>query len=92
MPGRLLVQRLRSARQYIWEMDLYPGAAIDLRVFRAESPAARAMGAVADFARRRDDDTPRPTPNSLHNSELSRHTRIPRMATAFRIYLQAKSS
>lgn len=49
----LLVQRLRGAKHYIWEMDLYPDAAVDLQVLRATSPLTRVMSFIADFARRR---------------------------------------
>jgi len=49
----LLVQKLRGAKHYIWEMDLYPDAAVGLQVLRAESWFTRIMAFVADFVRRR---------------------------------------
>jgi glycosyltransferase involved in cell wall biosynthesis len=49
----LLVQKLRGAKHYIWEMDLYPDAAVGLQVLRAESPITRVMAFIADFVRRR---------------------------------------
>lgn len=49
----LLVQKLRGAKHYIWEMDLYPDAAVGLQVLRAESLLTRAMAFIADFVRRR---------------------------------------
>jgi colanic acid biosynthesis glycosyl transferase WcaI len=49
----LLVQTLRGARHYIWEMDLYPDAAVDLCVLREKSLATRTIGFIADCARKR---------------------------------------
>jgi glycosyltransferase involved in cell wall biosynthesis len=48
-----LVQILRGARHYIWEMDLYPDAAVGLQVLSARSPITRFIAFVADFVRRR---------------------------------------
>jgi colanic acid biosynthesis glycosyl transferase WcaI len=48
-----LVQKLRGAKHYIWEMDVYPDAAVGLQVLRAESPITRFIAFVADFVRRR---------------------------------------
>jgi glycosyltransferase involved in cell wall biosynthesis len=48
----MLAKRLRGARHFIWEMDLYPDIAEDLRVLRPHSLASRLIGAVADYLRR----------------------------------------
>jgi glycosyltransferase involved in cell wall biosynthesis len=48
-----LVQKLRGAKHYIWEMDLYPDAAVGLQVLSAESPLTRTIAFIADFVRRR---------------------------------------
>lgn len=50
-----LVQKLRSARFFIWEMDVYPDVAVDLGYLRAGSLPARAIGLVADWSRRQAD-------------------------------------
>jgi glycosyltransferase involved in cell wall biosynthesis len=49
----LLIQKLRGAKHYIWEMDLYPDAAVELQMLRAESPITRLIAGVADYVRRR---------------------------------------
>jgi colanic acid biosynthesis glycosyl transferase WcaI len=49
----LLVQKLRGAKHYIWEMDLYPDAAVGLQVLSAGSPITRTMAFLADYVRRR---------------------------------------
>lgn len=46
-----LTRRLRGARHFIWEMDLYPDIAEDLRVLRPRSLLSRLIGAVADYVR-----------------------------------------
>lgn len=51
----MLIQKLRGARHYIWEMDLYPDVAVDLGILGARSAVSRAGGAVADFTRVRAD-------------------------------------
>jgi len=51
----LLVQKLRGARHYIWEMDLFPDALVSLGALREGSLVERAMGAVIDLTRRRAD-------------------------------------
>lgn len=48
-----LVQKLRGVKHYIWEMDLYPDAAVELQVLKAESPITRFIAFVADYVRRR---------------------------------------
>ena len=49
----LAVQVLRGSQHFIWEMDLYPDAAVDLNVLPAKSPLTRMIAFVADFVRRR---------------------------------------
>jgi colanic acid biosynthesis glycosyl transferase WcaI len=49
------IQRLRGARHYIWEMDVYPDVAVALGVLKPHSRLTRALGALADYARRRAD-------------------------------------
>jgi glycosyltransferase involved in cell wall biosynthesis len=49
----LLVQTLRGARHYIWEMDLYPDAAVDLQVLRPKSLITRLIGFIAYYVRRK---------------------------------------
>jgi colanic acid biosynthesis glycosyl transferase WcaI len=48
-----LVQKMRGVKHYIWEMDLYPDAAVELQVLSAKSPVTRLMAFVADYVRRR---------------------------------------
>jgi glycosyltransferase involved in cell wall biosynthesis len=50
-----LVKRWRGGRHFIWEMDLYPDVAVDLGVFRPQSPLTKLIGAVADYSRHRAD-------------------------------------
>ncbi|MEK7407829.1 MAG: glycosyltransferase family 4 protein [Acidobacteriota bacterium] len=50
-----LAQRLRGARHFIWEMDLYPDVAVAVGVFPPRSWPDRIAGALADLARRRAD-------------------------------------
>ena len=47
----MLLKILRGSRHYIWEMDVYPDIAIDLRVIRPKSLVARVTGFLADRAR-----------------------------------------
>jgi glycosyltransferase involved in cell wall biosynthesis len=49
----MLVQRFRGSRHYIWEMDLYPDAAVDLQVLPARSPVTRLIAYMADAPRKR---------------------------------------
>lgn len=49
------IQRLRGARHYIWEMDVYPDVAVALGVLKPHSRLTRELGALADYARRRAD-------------------------------------
>ena len=51
----MLVKRVRGARHFIWEMDLYPDIAEDLRVLRPHSILSRFIGAIADCVRRNAD-------------------------------------
>jgi glycosyltransferase involved in cell wall biosynthesis len=48
-----LAQKLRGAKHYIWEMDLYPDAAVGLQVLSARSPITRTIAFIADYVRRR---------------------------------------
>jgi len=50
-----LIQKLRGARHYIWEMDLYPDIAVDLGVLGPRSLVTRATGALVDWSRQRAD-------------------------------------
>ncbi|HEY3455448.1 MAG TPA: glycosyltransferase family 4 protein [Bryobacteraceae bacterium] len=50
-----LTRRIRGARHFIWEMDLYPDIAEDLSIFRRHSFSSRLVGAVADYIRRNAD-------------------------------------
>ncbi len=47
-----LTRHVRGARHFIWEMDVYPDIAEDLRVLRPDSFASRLIGAIADYVRR----------------------------------------
>ncbi len=50
-----LLKSLRGSRHFIWEMDLYPDIAVDLKVLSARSVITRLIGTVADFSRKRAD-------------------------------------
>jgi colanic acid biosynthesis glycosyl transferase WcaI len=50
-----LVKRFRGGRHFIWEMDLYPDIAEELRVLRRESVLSKLIGAIADYVRRNAD-------------------------------------
>lgn len=50
-----LLKSLRGSRHFIWEMDLYPDIAVDLKVLKQSSPVTRVIGALADFSRKRAD-------------------------------------
>ena len=49
------IQLLRGSRHFIWEQDVYPDIAVDLRHIRHGSPLHRVTGALADWSRRRAD-------------------------------------
>jgi colanic acid biosynthesis glycosyl transferase WcaI len=49
------LKAMRGSRHYIWEMDVYPDIAVDLGVLKRGSVATRAIGAAADWSRRRAD-------------------------------------
>ena len=49
------LRALRGGRHYMWEMDVYPEIAVALGVLAPGSRLARAIGALADFSRRRAD-------------------------------------
>lgn len=51
----LAAQVLHRRKHVMWEMDLYPDVAIALGVLRPTAPWTRALGALADLARRRAD-------------------------------------
>lgn len=51
----MLLQRMRGARHFIWEMDLFPDALVSLGAMRQGSLAERAMGWLIDLSRRRSD-------------------------------------
>ena len=46
-----LVHRLRGARFYIWEMDMYPDVAVDLGYIRAGSILHKVTARLADWSR-----------------------------------------
>ncbi len=50
-----ILRRIRRARHYIWEMDLYPDIAVALGVLSPGSWLTRAIGGVADHCRRKAD-------------------------------------
>jgi glycosyltransferase involved in cell wall biosynthesis len=50
-----LLKSLRGSRHFIWEMDMYPDIAVDLKVLKRGSPVTRVIGALADFSRERAD-------------------------------------
>lgn len=50
-----LLQKLRGARHFIWEMDLYPDVAVDLGMLKPRSYFTRAFGWVADYQRKKAD-------------------------------------
>jgi len=50
-----LARKLRGARHFIWEMDVYPDVAVSLGVFRSGGIAHRLAGALALWSRRNAD-------------------------------------
>lgn len=50
-----LSKGLRGSRHFIWEMDVYPDVAVDLKYFQAGGWIARLTGALADWSRRHAD-------------------------------------
>ena len=50
-----LVKQLRGARHFVWEMDLYPDIAVDLKVLKPGSLTTRLVGWLADLSRNRAD-------------------------------------
>jgi len=50
-----LLKSTSGARHYIWEMDVYPDIAVDLKVLNPRSWLTRSLGASFDWARRRAD-------------------------------------
>jgi glycosyltransferase involved in cell wall biosynthesis len=49
------IQKLRGSRHLIWEQDVYPDIAVDLRHLREGSLLHRLTGALADWSRRHAD-------------------------------------
>lgn len=52
--GRVL-KLTRGCQHYIWEMDVYPDIAVDLKVLSRDSMLAGLMGLLADWSRRNAD-------------------------------------
>lgn len=50
-----LVKFLRLSKHFIWEMDVYPDVAVDLRYVPRGGVFERVIGAVADLSRKRSD-------------------------------------
>lgn len=50
-----LLKRVRGARHFIWEMDVYPDIAVDLKVLKQNSIVTRLVGVLADVPRKRAD-------------------------------------
>ena len=48
-----LIRSLRGSRHFIWEMDLYPDIAVDLKVLSPTGPVTRSMAWALTAARRR---------------------------------------
>ena len=50
-----LIKKLRGGRHFIWEMDIYPDVAVDLKYIAADGFIARIAGAVAAYSRQEAD-------------------------------------
>ena len=50
-----LLKSFRGARHFIWEMDVYPDIAVDLKVLKQKSVVTRLVGFLADVPRKRAD-------------------------------------
>jgi len=50
-----VLQRKHQARHYIWVMDLFPEALVDVGIFRATSPVVRLLHFISDWSYRRAD-------------------------------------
>jgi colanic acid biosynthesis glycosyl transferase WcaI len=50
-----LLKKLRGARHYIWEMDMYPDVAVALGVLSLDSMLTRILGSIARYSRRNAD-------------------------------------
>jgi len=50
-----LLKALRGSQHYIWEMDVYPDIAVDLRVMQPNSLVAKLVGLLADLSRNKAD-------------------------------------
>ncbi len=49
------IKMFKGSRHFIWEHDLYPDVALDLRYFKPKGLADRVVGLLADFSRRHAD-------------------------------------
>jgi glycosyltransferase involved in cell wall biosynthesis len=49
------LKTMRGSQHFIWEMDVYPDIAIDLKVITKKSIIARFVGLLADFSRNKAD-------------------------------------
>ena len=50
-----VLKTFRGSRHYIWEMDVYPDIAVDLKVLKRKSLVTKIIAALADFSRNRAD-------------------------------------
>ena len=50
-----LLKTLRGSRHFIWEMDVYPDIAVDLKVLKQKSLVTRLVGTLADLSRNKAD-------------------------------------
>src|SRR5215469_5613756 len=50
-----LIKTLRGSRHFIWEMDIYPDIAVDLRILKRKSLVTRLLGVLADLSRNKAD-------------------------------------
>jgi len=50
-----LLKKVRGVRHYIWEMDLFPEALVDVGLMKQNSPMVRLLGHIADWSRLRSD-------------------------------------
>jgi colanic acid biosynthesis glycosyl transferase WcaI len=48
-----VLQKLKHGRHFIWEMDLFPEALVDLGMLESRSWVVRLLGRISDFSRRR---------------------------------------
>ena len=50
-----LLKTVRGSQHFIWEMDVYPDIAVDLKVLKQESLVTRLVGTLADLSRNKAD-------------------------------------